>query len=105
MSAYGKSTRAALAAIPGARLEDLAGGCFGIAVPVDGATLILARCPDLGYSVSYATWAGWLVDADGEYLAPVPGDQCCTDLGYVRPRDYAELVPMALAAIRAEMTR
>lgn len=96
MTAYAKSTLAAVSAIPGAFPVDLAGGCFGVALPVDGALLIMARCPDLGAAVDYATWGAWLEDADGERILPADDS---VDLGFVRPRDYGTLPVLALSMI------
>lgn len=71
-----------------------------MAVPVDGATLVLARDPELGSGPGSGTWGAWLVDQDGEHASPT------VDVGFIRPRDYAApMVTAALAAIREEMTR
>ena len=59
--AYLKSTRA-MAAATGGEVVSLAGGCYGVMLPVDGAMLLLARCPDLGAAPSYAEWGAWLED-------------------------------------------
>ena len=95
-SAYLRTTRDAVAAIEGAELEDLAGGCYGVAVKLEnGWTLTLARCPDLGCHVAYATWTAQVTDLEGELVWPSHSDQWHS-LGYVRPRDYAEMLPAAL---------
>lgn len=101
-AAYLKSTTAMAAAVGGS-VVSLAGGCYGVELPIDGGILLLARCPDLGATgyVGYATWAASVVDADGETLAPVAGDQTMLDIGFIRPRDYAGTVPLALRSIAA----
>lgn len=98
-AAYRKST-AAMATAVGGTVVSLAGGCYGVILPVDGAFLLLARCPDLGAAgyVGYATWGAWLEDADGEQIVPA---DLSLDLGFIRPRDYAEAVPLALSALCA----
>lgn len=96
-TAYVGSTRVACVAVPGAFLVDLAGGCVGVGVPVDGGLLIIARCPDLG-DPSYASWGAWVVDADGEQVLPL-GDGGAVDIGLVRPRDFAGMPGLALRVL------
>jgi hypothetical protein len=101
-TAYRRNTErlAALTADQGARLEYLAGGCWGVVYPVEGCRLeiLVAFSPDGD--------AGWLASVEDPADGSMGGSDCEV-IGWVRRDEFATIPALALKAcmptIRAEL--